>query len=79
MIEEITPGIEEGGQRKDTDDDVKTAKDNLRDIWRKLVMSEERLNFFRKMVGWDLEVRDIEHLREDLHNKFKSEKMKGHL
>ena len=48
----MTPGIEEGGRRQDVDENsVKTAKDMLRDIWRKLVESEERLAFFKKMVG----------------------------
>ena len=44
--------MEEGGPRQDTVPN--DAKDNLRDKWRRLVEKEERLNFFRKMVGWEL-------------------------
>ena len=40
-------------------DEVAMAKNNLRVDWRKLIESEERLIFFKKMVGWDLEVREI--------------------
>ena len=54
-------------------------RDTLRDLWRKLIESEERLKFFRKMVGWGLSVREIEHLGDDLNSKFRSETMKwGH-
>ena len=70
--------MEEGGLRQDSGPaESKNAKDDLRDRWRRLIESEERLNFFRKLVGWGLEVREIEHLGEGLHEKFKSEKMKG--
>ena len=78
LLFQITPGMEEGGQGQDADDtDVKAAKDSLRDSWKKLVESEERLSFFKRMVGRGLEVRDIEHLGEDINSKFKSESMKG--
>ena len=59
--------MEEGGIRQDL----------LRNAWRKLVESEERLKFWRKMVGWEIGVREIEHLGEDLKGKFRSMKMKG--
>ena len=39
-----TPGIEEGGNGRD-------AKDEVRNSWRKLIESEERLNFCRKALG----------------------------
>ena len=42
--------------------DSNLAKDNQRDKWRKLIESEEHLNFFKIMVGLDLSVREIEHL-----------------
>ena len=72
----ITPGMEEGGGRQDSvHGSTNVAKDNLRDLWKKLIESEERLNFFRKMVGWELNVREIEHLGDDLNNKFKSDRM----
>ena len=75
---EITPGIEEGGPRRDSEPmETKDAKDVLRGSWRKLVDSEERLRFFKYMVGRELEVRDIEHFGDDLNEKFKSEKMRG--
>ena len=71
----MTPGKEEGGVRQG--DDIVKAKNDLRDGWKKLIESEERLKFFKRMVGWDLEVREIEHLGVDLNNKFKSERMKN--
>ena len=60
--------MEEGGDREG--DEAANAKDSLRDCWRKLVESEERLKFFKRMVGMDLEVQEIEHLGEDIRNKF---------
>ena len=39
-----TPGSEEGGKGQD-------AKNNVRNAWRKLTESEERLKFWKKMVG----------------------------
>ena len=44
--------MEEGGNRQD----------HLRNAWRRLVESEERLRFWKKMVGWEVGVREIEHL-----------------
>lgn len=58
--------MEEGGNRQD----------HLRNAWRKLVESEERLRFWKKMVGWEVGVREIEHLGEDLKEKFRSMQMK---
>ena len=57
----MTPGIQEGG----------LSQDNVRNIWKKQVESEERLCFFRKMLGLDLSVRELEHLGEDLNSKFR--------
>ena len=65
-----TPGIEEGGKRRD-------SKDTVRNVWRKLVESEERLKFWKRMVGLGLGVREVEHLGEDLKQKFRSEVMRG--
>ena len=59
--------MEEGGDKEG--DEAANAKDSLRDCWRKLVESEERLKFFKRMVGMDLEVQEIEHLGEDIRNK----------
>ena len=75
MVMVNTPGIEEGGTGQSNA--VAEAKNNLRNGWRKLIESEERLSFFRKMVRWELQVREIEHLGESLNNKFRSERMKG--
>ena len=47
-----TPGIEEGGNGRD-------AKDEVRNSWRKLIESEERLNFWKRMVGLGLGVREV--------------------
>ena len=62
----MTPGIEDGGKRLDA----------VRDAWRKQIESEERLKFWRKMVGWGLSVREVQHLGEEIHNKYRSENMK---
>ena len=75
MVMVNTPGIEEGGTGQSNV--VAEAKNNLRNGWKKLIESEERLSFFRKMVRWELQVREIEHLGESLNNKFRSERMKG--
>ena len=66
--------MEEGGLRQDSD--TTSARDTLRDRRRRLIESEERLKFFRKMVGWELTVRDIEHFGDDLNSKFRSETMR---
>ena len=69
--------MEERGQGQGAEDtNVKSAKDVLRDLWRKLNNSEERLCFFCRMFGRALEMRDIEHLGEEINDKFKSERMK---
>ena len=59
--------MEEGGSRQN----------NLRNAWRKLVESEERLRFWKKVVGWEVGVREIEHLGDDLKDKFRSMQMRG--
>ena len=63
--------MEEGGAKPDS------AKDTLRNEWKKLVESEERLRFWKQMVRWDLCVRELEHLGDDIKNKFRSDSMKG--
>ena len=55
---------QEGSNRQDSD--TANARDNLRDEWKKLVESEERHNFLKKMVGREISVREIEHFGEDL-------------
>ena len=67
--------MEEGGQGQDSG--IAHARDSLRNVWRKQVESEERLKFLRKLVGREISVREIEHLRDELNDKFKSENMKG--
>ena len=67
--------MEEGGVGQG--EDASIAKDILRDTWRKMVESEERLRLFKKMVGLGLQVRELEHVGEELHSKFRSEVMKG--
>ena len=54
---------ESGGSRQDV----------VRDIWRKLVECEERLTFWKKMVGMRIGVREIEHLGEDIREKYAME------
>ena len=70
MLPNDTPGIEEGGSRQD-------IKNTLRNAWRKQIESEERLGFLKKMVGMNIGVREVEHLSEDIVEKYRSEKMKG--
>ena len=67
--------MEEGGSEQGSTLTA-NAKNDLRNEWRKLIESEERLAFFKKMVGLRLSVREIEHFGEDLNNKFRSEQMK---
>ena len=65
-----TPGIKEGGTRQET-------KDKLRNAWKRQIESEERLSFWRRMVGMNIGVREVENISEDFKEKFRSEKMKG--
>ena len=66
--------MEEGGTGQDA---VTTdAKDILRNAWIRQVESEERLNFLKKLVGREISVREIEHLGENLNDKFRSERGK---
>ena len=58
--------MEEGGQRQD----------RVRDSWRRQIESEERTRFFKKMVGMKLSTREIQHLGEDLNEKFRSDSMR---
>ena len=67
--------MEEGGQGQDSG--IAHARDSLRNVRRKQVESEERLKFLRKLVGREISVREIEHLGDELNNKFRSENMKG--
>ena len=53
------------------------SKDNLRKAWRKMVESEERLKFWKYMVGLELGVRELEHLGDEIREKFRSENMRG--
>ena len=61
--------MEEGGIGRE-------SKDNLRNAWRKLIESEERLRFWKNMVGIELGVREIENLGENIKEKFRSEAIK---
>ena len=58
---------ESGGKRQDI----------VRDIWRKLVECEERLAFWRKMVALGIGVRELEHMGEEIRDKYRSESMKS--
>ena len=66
--------MEEGGVGQG--EDASIAKDILRDTRRKMVESEERLRFFKKMVGREINVRELQHIGMELHNKFRSEDMR---
>ena len=66
----VTPGIEEGGKGQDA------VKNSLRNKWKKLVECEERLRFWKRMVGKGMSVRELAHIGEDIKNKFRSESMK---
>ena len=63
----VTPQLEAvGGSRQDS----------VRDTWRKLVECQERIKFWRKMIGWGVGVKELEYLGEDLRAKYRSEDMK---
>ena len=62
--------MEEGGNWQE-------SKEDLRKAWRKMTESEERLKFWKKMVGLDIGVRELEHIGEGIKEKFRSEAMKG--
>ena len=63
-----------------TPDEVESGgigQDIVRDIWKKLVECEERLCFWKKMVGMGIGVRELEHIGEEIRDKYRSESMKG--
>ena len=47
------------------------SKNRLRNAWRKMIESEERLKFWKNMVGLDIGVREVEHLSGDIKEKFR--------
>ena len=56
----VTPGMEEGGMGQDSGPtNIKIAKDGLRDRWKKLIESEERLNFLRKWKGGKYQIEKL--------------------
>ena len=65
-----TPSIEAGGIRQE-------SKVMLRNAWKKQVESEERLRFWKHMVGMNIGVREVENISEDIKVKYRSERMKG--
>ena len=67
--------MEEGGVGRG--EVASKAKNELCDKWKKVVEREERLNFFQKMVRWGIQVREVEYLGEEIHNKLRSEIMRG--
>ena len=58
--------MQEGGRRQD----------RVRDSWRRQIESEERIKFFKQMVGLDLSLREIQHIGDDLNEKFRSDVMR---
>ena len=56
--------MEEGGLGQE-------SKNRLRNAWRKMIESEERLKFWKNMVGLDIGVREVEHLSGDIKEKFR--------
>ena len=54
-----------------------SRQDVVRNIWRKLIECEERVTFWKRMIEWGVGVREIEHMGEDIKEKFRSESMKG--
>ena len=66
MSKDRTPEeAENGGSRQDV----------VRNIWRKLVECEERVSFWKRMIEWGVGVRELEHIGEDIREKFRSESM----
>jgi len=58
--------IEIGGERQDV----------VRNIWRKQIECEERVTFWKRMLEWGVGVRELEHMGDDLKEKFRSASMK---
>ena len=49
----------------------------MRNIWRKLIECEERVTFWKRMIEWGVGVRELEHMGDDIKEKFRSETMKS--
>ena len=61
----------------DHSDNGGRRQDIVRDAWKKLVECEERLTFWRRMNDRGVGVREVEHMGEDVREKYRSEEMKG--
>ena len=48
----------------------------VRNLWKKLIECEERLTFWKRMIEWGVGVRELEHIGEDIKEKFRSENMR---
>ena len=67
MMDRTPDKSESGGSRQDI----------VRDCWKKLVECEERLTFWKKMVGLGIGVRELESIGEEIRDKYRSESMKS--
>ena len=54
-----------------------TSQDIIRNAWKKLIECEERLTFWKKMVKLGIGAREVEHMCEDIRDKYRSEIMKS--
>ena len=59
MITNGTPSIEAGGKRQETNR-------ILRNAWKKQIESEERLRFWKRMVGINIGVREVENISDEI-------------
>ena len=58
---------ENGGNRQDP----------VRDTWKKLIECEERLTFLKRMIQVGIGVRELEHLGDEIRERYRSERMKS--
>ena len=54
-----------------------TRQDEVRNIWRKLIECEERVSFWKRMLEGGVGVRELEHMGDEIRERFRSENMKG--
>ena len=61
----------------DRTDSGGNRQDIVRNVWKKLIECEERLTFWKNMVKLGIGVREVEHMCEEIREKYRSEIMKS--
>ena len=52
-------------------------QDKIRDLWKKLVESEARIEFWGELVRLGVGSKELELIGENIHERFRSKKMNG--